>query len=132
MQGNTGFLEVLDLNNGLNEPEFAGEEQTRVFWDAISATDRAFDVWDRIWEHQRERAGVGISQLPFLFSESVLKFFRRYVLGNNVARNSATEPVGLSLRHMLAGVYARLRDDIVGTAMPIFWGGERAISQLSS
>ena len=127
------YKEILDLYNGLNEREsegeenereFEGEEYDRVCLNAFAATDRALDVWAEIWEHQRERAGVGIAGPPFLFSEYVLTIFRRYVHGNNVARRPArpaTYFMAVSLRHMMTVVCTRLHDDMVGTAMPLVW-----------
>ena len=114
------YTERLDLYNGLDVLEIEDETYSLAFKDAILASLQALRVWDRIRDHQRERAGVGIARPPYIFSEHVLNFFRRYVHRNNVGFRAAFSG-GPSLRRLMGQLYDRLREDMERTAMPIVW-----------
>lgn len=109
-----------DLLDELNEPEIEDERYAPAFLDAIFASTQALEVWDDFRDHRRERAEMGIAQPPYIFSEYVLTFFRRYVHRSNVG-SSATISVGSSLRRLMGQLYGRLREDMERTAMPIVW-----------
>ena len=111
---------LLDIHDELDEPETEDERYASAFLDAIFANTQALEVWDEVRGHQRERAGVGIAYPPYIFSEYVLTFFRRYVHRSNVG-SSATISVGSSLRRLMGQLYDRLREDMERTAMPIVW-----------
>ncbi len=124
----TGEDEPLDEDE-FDEPEIEDERYASAFLEAVSASLQALEAWDRIptleaWDwirnRQHERAGAGIVQPPYIFSESVLTFFRRFVHRSNVG-HSATISVGSSLRCLMGQLYVRLREDMESTAMPVVW-----------
>ena len=114
------LIQRLDLYNGLDELEIDDDTYAQAFMDATSASVQASRVWDRIRDRHRERAGVGIERRPYIFSEHVLNFFRRYVHRSNVGFRAAISEAS-SLRRLLGQLYDRLREDMERTAMPIVW-----------
>ena len=115
----TGHEEPIDEEE-FDEPDIEDERYAPAFLDAMSASTQALEEWDRIRHRHHERAEADIAQPPYIFSESILTFFRRFVHRSNVG-NAATMSVGSSLRRLMGQLYIRLREDMESTAMPVVW-----------
>ena len=86
-------------------------------------------AWDDLRAQSLERAGAEIAQPPYMLSEYVLFFFRRFVQGGNLGRSVrgsnlerwAAISAGSSVRRIMGQLYVRQREDMERTAMPIVW-----------
>ena len=96
--------------------------------DVISGT-QGQQAWDDLGAQSLERAGAEIAQPPYMLSEYVLFFFRRFVRegnldrfvrGSNLERGAAIS-AGSSVRRIMGQLYVRQREDMERTAMPIVW-----------
>ena len=106
---------LLDL-----QVQFEDDRYALGYLEAIAST-QVSEVWNRVRVDQGDRAGAGTARSPYLFSEYVLAFFRRYFHPSNVGRAAILEPVVLALSVLMGGLYKRLRRDIERTAMRIEW-----------
>ncbi|KAK0511123.1 hypothetical protein JMJ35_006675 [Cladonia borealis] len=87
------------------------------------------DRMDDLRVQSLERAGAEIAQPPYMLSEYVLFFFRRFVQGGNLGRSVdgsnlerwAAISAGSSVRRIMGQLYVRQREDMERTAMPIVW-----------
>lgn len=86
-------------------------------------------AWDDLRAQWLERANAGIAQPPYMLSEYVLFFFRRYVRGGNLdrfVRGSNQESwvafsAGSMVRGTMGQLYVRQWENMERTAMPIVW-----------
>ena len=101
------------------QARFEDDRDALAYLEAM-ASSRASEVWDRVQEDQRDRAGAGIARPPYLFSEYVLTFFRRYFLPSNVG-SAAIILVSPALSMLMGRLYERLRRDMERMGMPIVW-----------
>ena len=102
------------------QAQFEDDRWALAYLEAIAST-QVSEVWNRVRDDQRDRAGAGIARPPYLFSEYVLTFFRRYFHPSNVGRTVVLRPVGSALSVSMGRLYERLRGDMERTAMRIGW-----------
>ena len=102
------------------QAQFEDDRYALAYLEAIAST-QVPEVWNRVRDDQRDRDGAGIARSPYLFSEYILTFFRRYFHPSNVGRTVVLRPVGLALSVLMGRLYERLRRDMERTAMRIEW-----------